>query len=71
METGFRAWEDLPFTENYIKQLHRDLLRYSGKDTRHCCEYKKLANSVAAIDEQGRQIASSSRLPCHLTRRNG
>ncbi len=56
METVFQAWEDLPFTENYVKQLHRDLLRHSGKDTRHRGEYKKLANSVAAIDEQGRQI---------------
>ena len=56
METVFRVWEDLPFTENYIKQLHRDLLRYSRKDTRHRGEYKKLSNSVAAVDEQGRQI---------------
>ncbi len=56
METVFRAWEDLPFTENYIKQFHRDLLRHSGKDTRHRGEYKKLSNSVAAIDEQGRQV---------------
>ena len=56
METVFRVWEDLPFTENYIKQLHRDLLRYSQKDTRHRGEYKKLSNNVAAIDEQGRQI---------------
>jgi Fic family protein len=56
METVFRAWEGLPFTENYIKQFHRDLLRHSGKDTRHRGEYKKLSNSVAAIDEQGRQI---------------
>ena len=56
METVFRAWEDLPITENYIKQFHRDLLRYSGKDTRHRGEYKKLPNNVAAIDEQGKQI---------------
>lgn len=56
METVFRVWEDLPFTENYIKQLHRDLLRYSRKDSRHRGEYKKLSNSVAAVDEQGRQI---------------
>ena len=56
METVFRAWGDLPITENYIKQFHRDLLRHSGKDTRHRGDYKKLPNSVAAIDEQGRQI---------------
>lgn len=56
METVFQAWEDLPFTENYIKQFHRDLLRHSAKDTRHRGEYKTLPNNVAAIDEQGRQI---------------
>ena len=56
METVFRAWDDLPFSENYIKQFHRDILRHSGKATRHRGEYKKLSNSVAAIDEQGRQI---------------
>lgn len=56
METVFRSWQDLPFTENYIKQFHRDLLRHSGKDTRHRGEYKKLSNNVAAIDEQGGQI---------------
>ena len=56
METVFQAWEDLPFTENYIKQFHRDLLRYSDKDLRHRGEYKILPNNVAAIDEEGRQI---------------
>ena len=56
METVFRAWQDLPFTENYIRQFHRDLLRHSGKDSRHRGKYKKLSNSVAAVDEQGRQI---------------
>ena len=56
METVFRLWGDLPFTMNYIKQFHRDLLRHSEKDTRHRGEYKKLPNSVAAIDEQGKPI---------------
>ena len=63
METVFRAWEDLPITENYIKQLHRDLLRHSGKDTRHRGEYKELSNSVAAIDEQERQIGIETASP--------
>jgi Fic family protein len=35
METIFRAWSDIPVTENFIKQLHRDLLQYSDKDERH------------------------------------
>jgi Fic family protein len=34
METVFRAWGDIPITENHIKQLHRDLLRHSDKDER-------------------------------------
>ncbi len=25
METIFHAWEDIALTENYIRQLHRDL----------------------------------------------
>ena len=25
METVFRAWLEIPLTENYVKQLHRDL----------------------------------------------
>src|SRR5580704_2493336 len=57
METVFRAWSDIPLTENHIKQLHRDLLQYSAKDERHRGEYKKLSNSVAAFDEDGKQVA--------------
>src|SRR3990167_1672395 len=46
METVFQAWKDIPITENHIKQLHRDLLRYSDKDERHRGEYKTLRNDV-------------------------
>ena len=56
METVFRAWEDIPFTENYIQQLHRDLLKYSEKDQWHRGRYKKTANSVAAFDAEGHQL---------------
>ncbi len=56
METLFHAWQDIAVTENHIKQLHRDLLRYSEKDERHRGEYKKMSNSVAAFDETGQQI---------------
>ena len=34
METIFYAWQDIPITENRIKQLQRDLLRHSEKDER-------------------------------------
>jgi Fic family protein len=57
METIFHAWPEIPVTENHIKQLHRDLLRYSEKDDRHRGGYKTLPNSVAAFDDAGQQIA--------------
>jgi len=57
METVFRSWADIPITENFVKQLHRDLLRYSTKDERHRGAYKTLPNSVAAFDPSGKQIA--------------
>ena len=56
MDLVFSSWRDIPFTENYIKQLHQVLLRYSEKDTWHRGNYKSNANSVAAFDENGTQI---------------
>lgn len=56
METVFASHESIPVTENYIKQLHSMLLRYSEKDTRHRGEYKRLPNSVEAFDETGRSL---------------
>ena len=56
METVFHAWADIPINENHIKQLHRDLLRYSAKDERHRGEYKTLRNDVGAFDENGKMI---------------
>ncbi len=56
MDTVFGAWQDLMLTENHIKQLHRDLLRYSAKDDRHRGEYKTASNDVVAFDENGNQI---------------
>ena len=56
MATVFRAWSDLTLTENHIKQLHRDLLRYSDKDDWHRGNYKRSTHSVAAFDADGTQI---------------
>jgi Fic family protein len=56
MDQVFSSWQDIPFTENHIKQLHQMLLRYSEKDTRHRGNYKTHSNSVAAFDENGTQI---------------
>lgn len=56
MDTVFAAWAAIPLTENHIKQLHRDLLRYSDKDERHRGEYKKLPNHVGAYGADGKMI---------------
>ena len=56
METVFQSWPDIPITENHIKQIHRDLLRYSDKDERHRGEYKTLRNDVGAFDAEGTMI---------------
>ena len=57
MELLFASWEHIPFNENHIQQLHRDLLRHSDKDTHHRGQYKKVSNSVAAFNSQGEQLA--------------
>ncbi|SFJ95012.1 Fic family protein [Desulfomicrobium apsheronum] len=56
MEQIFQSWEHIPLTENYIRQLHRDVLRHSDKDERHRGNYKTSPNNVAAFDEKGQQI---------------
>lgn len=56
MDLVFGSWQDIPFNENHIKQLHQILLRHSKKDARHRGQYKTNSNSVAAFDENGMQI---------------
>ncbi|MBL7697945.1 MAG: Fic family protein [Chitinophagaceae bacterium] len=56
MNTVFQHYNDIPLTENYIKQFHRDLLQYSEKDNRHRGEYKKHTNHVDAFDPDGKSL---------------
>ena len=56
MDAVFHSYADIPITENHLKQLHRDLLRYSYKDERHRGDYKKLSNNVVALDADGKMI---------------
>lgn len=56
MDMVFSSWQDIPFNENHIKQLHQVLLTHSEKDARHRGQYKTHSNSVAAFDENGTQI---------------
>ena len=56
METVFANWDAIEFTENHIRQFHRDLLKYSGKDERHRGEYKTLPNHVEAFGPDGKSL---------------
>jgi Fic family protein len=71
METIFSSWADIPLTENHLKQLHRDLLKYSDKDERHRGAYKTLANNVEAFGPDGKSlgIVFATASPFHTPRR--
>jgi Fic family protein len=56
MDLIFANWEAIPFTENYIKQLHQMLLKHSLRDDRHRGEYKKFSNNVQAFDSDGQSL---------------
>lgn len=52
----FDNWEHIRFSENTIKHLHQELLKYVEKDHDHRGKYKSTNNKVEMIDEQGRRI---------------
>lgn len=49
MNLIFSSWEQMPVSENIIRQMHKELMRYSDKDASHRGEYKKVENRVAAF----------------------
>lgn len=56
MDTIFQNWQLIPLSENYIKQLHRDLLQHSTKDDRHRGSYKSVQNNVEAFGPNGERL---------------
>lgn len=56
MDTIFSSFEVIPLTENYIKQLHGILLRYTVKDDYHKGSYKMVPNHVEAFDAGGKSL---------------
>jgi Fic family protein len=56
MNLVFQNYQDIPFTENYIQQLHHELLQYSEKDYWHRGHYKKSPNHVEAFDPDGKSL---------------
>ncbi|MBX2929665.1 MAG: Fic family protein [Saprospiraceae bacterium] len=56
MNTIFQHYSDIPLSENFIRQLHSQLLKYSDKDQWHKGAYKQLPNHVVATDSAVQQI---------------
>ncbi|MFH0820265.1 MAG: Fic family protein [Candidatus Peregrinibacteria bacterium] len=56
LKNVFDAWEVIPFSENSIKHLHQEMLKYAEKDARHRGNYKKMENQVIARDATGKTI---------------
>lgn len=56
MNMIFESYLDIIPTENHIKQLHRDLLKFSDKDEWHRGNYKKSTNHVEAFDQNGKSL---------------
>ena len=56
MNLIFQNYRDIPFTENYVKQLHHQLLYYSIKDDWHRGNYKKSPNHVEAFGPDGKSM---------------
>lgn len=55
LELIYDNYSDIKLSENYIKQLHQLLLKYSDKDERHRGTYKVLSNKVVATYPTGEQ----------------
>ncbi|WP_109742332.1 Fic family protein [Arcicella aurantiaca] len=56
MSIVFDNYNDMPLSENFIKQLHGYLMTYSEKDQWHKGQYKKFPNHVVATDGFGQVI---------------
>lgn len=56
MNIIFDSYKHIPLTENYIQQLHDELLQYSEKDTWHRGKYKTSTNHVEAFDADGNSV---------------
>ena len=66
LEIIYENYDNIRLSENYIKQLHKNLLRHSDKDTRHRGEYKSLSNKVVANYPGGIQKVIFNTTEVHL-----
>ncbi len=66
LELIYENYDYIRLSENYIKQLHQNLLKYSDKDTRHRGQYKSLSNKVVANYPGGAQKVIFNTTDVHL-----
>jgi len=66
LEIIYENFDTIPLSENYIKQLHQNLLRHSSKDDRHRGQYKSLSNKVVANYPGGVQKVIFNTTKVHL-----
>ena len=66
LEIIYENYDNIKLSENYIKQLHQNLLRHSDKDTRHRGRYKSLSNKVVANYPGGIQKVIFNTTEVHL-----
>lgn len=57
LQVVFGSYGTIRFSENMIKQLHADLLKYTNKDERHRGDYKHLDNRVEMKDANGKVLS--------------
>jgi Fic family protein len=68
LQNIFESWDSIRFSENSIKHLHKELLKYVEKDKVHRGEYKRGENQVEMVDPQGRRIGILFKTtPAYLT----
>ena len=56
MDMIFESFESITPTENYIKQLHGVLLKYSKEDQDRRGHYRKVPNHVEAFGPDGKNL---------------
>jgi Fic family protein len=68
LQNVFDAYEQVRFSENSVKHLHKELLKYVEKDRRHLGEYKKTENAVRMLDDSGKVVGTVfETTPAYLT----
>jgi Fic family protein len=66
LDTVIDNYKNIDITENYIKQFHSILLKYSDKDVKHKGSYKQLSNKVVATYPDGTQKTIFNTTEPHL-----